>query len=793
MKKNISINISGIIFHIEEDGYESLKKYLDSINKYFSTFDDSSEILADIESRIAEIFLSKLTQEKQVITAEDVQTLIATMGSVSDFKAAEDQEPAQQASETHGPKQEASSQQPRYTHSPKSLYRDQQRKILGGVCAGLGNYLNIDPLWVRLVFALFLFAYGITALVYMVMWIVVPGSYNLEEPVVGKKMFRDPERKVIGGVSGGVAAYFGIEILVVRLLFVILSLVGGLGIFLYIVLWIILPEARTITDKMQMQGEPLTLSNIESNLKKNLNLKEDDESALAKILLFPFRLIGLILSGLGNILPPLFEVARVVIGLLILCVGMTLAISTLTAGGMILGIFSLASISFPWSPEFNDINLPVEAFLRAFPGWVAFAAFMTFFIPSLVIILLGVSVVARRIVFSATVGWTLFALFLVSIIQLAIGIPSILLAFREEGEYVVENTYAVKGKTAVLKLNPIGSDEYYATRLTLRGHEGNNFRLVQSFESQGSSTSVAVENARMITYNVEFVDDSVFYFDRNIQFREDAIFRGQRLNMTLYIPYDFPFIMDEGMSRFITQYVDYEYRDGYTWKMTRDGLKCINCYPEKKVSEEADSEDVDYSNLTDFNKIEISGKFDVRILHGDDYSVEMLGTSHEKNKYRIRRAGDLLMIEYRGPKKIKLNPRDFNIEELRINITLPVLEKIEATGFGTIRFDDFENERLEIDLHGPIDLRGHANTRDLSVRLNGKSEADLSGRTDNLQARVEFASRLDAYTLEAKNAFVEVTGGSKAKVYVTEVLEWEKGLAGKIDYKGNPKKIIKHD
>src|SRR3954470_13186649 len=93
MKKNISINISGIIFHIEEDGYETLKKYLDSINKYFSSFEDSSEILADIESRIAEIFLSKLNEEKQVITYEDVSSLIATMGSVSDFRASEDQEP----------------------------------------------------------------------------------------------------------------------------------------------------------------------------------------------------------------------------------------------------------------------------------------------------------------------------------------------------------------------------------------------------------------------------------------------------------------------------------------------------------------------------------------------------------------------------------------------------------------------------------------------------------------------------------------------------------------------------
>src|SRR5690349_13953700 len=110
MKKNISINISGIIFHIEEDGYENLKKYLDSINKYFSSFEDSSEILADIESRIAEIFLSKLNEEKQVITAEDVTSLVTTMGSVSDFKAAEEEEDFAKKTTTEQAQQSSSEQ-----------------------------------------------------------------------------------------------------------------------------------------------------------------------------------------------------------------------------------------------------------------------------------------------------------------------------------------------------------------------------------------------------------------------------------------------------------------------------------------------------------------------------------------------------------------------------------------------------------------------------------------------------------------------------------------------------------
>ena len=161
MKKNISINISGIIFHIEEDGYESLRKYLDSINKYFASFEDSSEILADIESRVAEIFLSKLNEGKQVITAEDVNALIATMGSVRDFQAAEEQEFApsgsasqENTSNTGGAQANSSSYNTagKTASPPKQLLRDQKRKIIGGVCSGIGNYFNVDPVWIRLLF-----------------------------------------------------------------------------------------------------------------------------------------------------------------------------------------------------------------------------------------------------------------------------------------------------------------------------------------------------------------------------------------------------------------------------------------------------------------------------------------------------------------------------------------------------------------------------------------------------------------------------------------------------------------
>jgi phage shock protein PspC (stress-responsive transcriptional regulator) len=790
MKKNISINISGIIFHIEEDGYDTLKKYLDSINKYFSAFEDSSEILADIESRIAEIFLSKLNEEKQVITTEDVHSLVTTMGSVSDFKAAEEQEPVasstggqSKTNETGSFNTESNASENKSYALPKQLRRDQQRKFLGGVCAGLGNYFNIDPLWIRLIFALLLFAYGFTFFVYIIMWIVVPGSFDLEEPIVSKKMYRDPERKVIAGVAGGVAAYLGIDIIAVRVLFIVLSIAGGIGFFLYIILWLILPEARTITDKMQMQGEPVTLSNIESTIKKNLNVKEgEQESTLTKILLFPFRLIGMILTGIGKLLVPVVEIIRVAIGIVIVLIGVSLLFSVVVSAGILFGLFSISSFSVPGLSDISDVSVPVDAFLKAFPGWTAFAAFVASAIPSVLIIMLGSSVIAKRIVFNAAAGWTLFVLFFISVAMLAVGIPKIVYAFKEEGEYKVENVYKISGKTAVLKVNEVGMDDYHATNLTIKNYDGKDFKLVKTFKAQGSTRAKAIENAKMVDYNVD-VKDSVFVFDSNLKFRDNAVFRAQHLSMTLYVPDNAEFTMDESFSRFITHYIDREYLDGYRWKVIDNQLECIDC---------PKTENNTLSDLRDFDELEITGKFDVRITHGYDFAVELVGPETEKDKYKIYRSGQTLIIDFEGKKKVDWTLKDLNIEEMRINITMPELNKIEATGFGDIRIQDFTCDNLEIEMRGPVHIRGNINAQNLSLSLTGKSEAEFTGNVNKLDARLEFASKLRAYNLEVTDAFIEASGASSAKVTVNGTLEMEEGVASNIDYRGHPH-ILKYD
>ncbi len=160
MKKTLTINLSGLVFHIDEDAFEKLKSYLDAIKRYYKN-GDGEEILRDVESRIAELFQERLNNRNQVICMADVNNLIEVMGKPEDFTDGE-------AEEYEVPKQTHA----RYKRH-KRLYRDPENRMLGGVCSGLAHYLGVDVVIVRLVFVLLLFT-GVGVIVYLILWVVTP-------------------------------------------------------------------------------------------------------------------------------------------------------------------------------------------------------------------------------------------------------------------------------------------------------------------------------------------------------------------------------------------------------------------------------------------------------------------------------------------------------------------------------------------------------------------------------------------------------------------------------------------
>lgn len=184
MKITVSINLGGYSFNIDEDAYAELKRYLKNLEFHFAGEESSSEILSDIETRMAELFRTKLTSYKQVINIQDVQQVISVLGTPEDI------------SDTEGP-------------SAREKFSS-------------------------------------------------PGYH---------RMYRDPDHRVIGGVCAGIAAYWNLELWLVRVVFLILAMMG-VGFLIYLILYIVLPEARTTTEKIQMKGNQVNIHNIKDSVKK---------------------------------------------------------------------------------------------------------------------------------------------------------------------------------------------------------------------------------------------------------------------------------------------------------------------------------------------------------------------------------------------------------------------------------------------------------------------------------------------------------------------------------------------
>ena len=169
MKKTISINIASTSFFIDEDAYSALKDYLKRIEAWFSDKEGGQEIISDIESRLSELFAERINPRLGVITNDLVKEVVLIMGQPEDI--AGEGEDKSSDNEQRGRKSSYDYEPPRR----RRLYRDPDNKVLGGVCSGIAAYFNIDPVIVRVIFAILPFlSFGVIIPVYIVLWIAMP-------------------------------------------------------------------------------------------------------------------------------------------------------------------------------------------------------------------------------------------------------------------------------------------------------------------------------------------------------------------------------------------------------------------------------------------------------------------------------------------------------------------------------------------------------------------------------------------------------------------------------------------
>jgi phage shock protein PspC (stress-responsive transcriptional regulator) len=299
MKKVININFQGRVIPIEESAYDILKQYIESLRRYFANEESREEIINDIESRIGELFAERLKKGATCITDDDVNAVIVSMGRPEELEAEDaeingigaSQQKQQSSSGSQSSSSTASGSSYNYTTRGR-LFRNADDKIIAGVCSGLANYMGIDPVIMRIVFVVL---FAPLFWVYILLWVIIP-STSMQSNVT-KRLYRSAEDKVVGGVCGGLAAYFNLNTWVPRLIFalpLVLGLIsgpfnwwwndfdffwapkvitGGLGgtlLLTYIVLWIAVPVAVTSAEKLEMRGERVDLNSIRNTVKEDL-------------------------------------------------------------------------------------------------------------------------------------------------------------------------------------------------------------------------------------------------------------------------------------------------------------------------------------------------------------------------------------------------------------------------------------------------------------------------------------------------------------------------------------------
>lgn len=200
MKKTVNVNLGGQPFIMNEDAYKHLSKYLQLLTVHFKKTEGSAEILADIESRMAELINGELSG-RPIVALEDVRKAISIMGTPEDLGAEKEWEEVTETHEKQGESESSGSAEGKRNYTTgKRFYRDPDNAIISGTCSGIAAYFGIsDPLWVRIAFVILMLAYGSTLIIYIVLWAITPEAKSAKDRLLmhGEKIDVDAISKKV--------------------------------------------------------------------------------------------------------------------------------------------------------------------------------------------------------------------------------------------------------------------------------------------------------------------------------------------------------------------------------------------------------------------------------------------------------------------------------------------------------------------------------------------------------------------------------------------------------------------
>jgi phage shock protein PspC (stress-responsive transcriptional regulator) len=516
MNKTVTINLGGIVFHIDEDAYQKLSRYFDAIKRSLNNSSGQEEIIKDIEMRISELLSEKLISDKHVIGLKEIDEVIAVMGQPEDYIIEDDSK--------------AESNYQAYKKS-KKLYRDKDKGMIGGVAAGLSHYLGIDVVWIRVILLLFFFGFGT-------------------------------------------------------------------GILAYIILWIATPEAVTTSEKLEMTGEPVTISSIEKKVREEFDsvsekFKNVDYDKYGNQIKTGAEKFG---NSLSEIISTIFKVFAKFLGVILIITGVTVLFF------LFVGIFTLGTgywITFPWT-EFVDAGNFTD-----YPIWVfGLLMFLGVGIPFFFLTLLGFRLLSPSMKSIGSIAkYTLLALWILAIAAL------ISIGIQQASEVAYEGKTIQKETLNILPTDTLQIEFRYNENYTNDLDDTDNFRFVQDaskneviysnnihFEiektdekapyiqierrARGKSFNEAKKRAEKIQFGYR-LEGKKLLLDNYLLTAVSEKFRDQEVAIYLYLPEGMVFKVDKSAQQYDQSNNDFfnlHYSsDDYLYKVNETQVKCLNC------------------------------------------------------------------------------------------------------------------------------------------------------------------------------------------------------------------------
>ncbi len=520
MKKSIKINLGGLVLHVDDDAYDLLRNYLDQLQMRFSQVPGESEILNDIETRMAELFQEKLVPGKEVINLADAKSVIEVMGEPEEIGEVGEEEAAP----------------------------------------------------------------------------VMPPPNRAR----GRRMYRDPSNQRIAGVCSGLAAYFKIDPLFVRILFVVFTLAYGAGILIYFVLWAGVPEARTAAEKLEMYGEPVNVYNIERQVRQEYPYDPSDPDYRQQSVRPGSNgtVIGRMIRALGTVILVFFKV-----------IGFIIAFSFIIAGIAILGsMIGLAVSGKAWFVN-SDWNLNGVSFNEALGFFVSPTAatvgvigiILLIAIPVIGLIYGVVKVIFRFKAHDRVGAISLTGIWFIILIVLIIMGVNEGVQYSQQGRTTVDKELIIpQSKKLIIKSLPYPSeisedmDEYgYHGEFWLaRENDSVNLMIRPTVSVEYTPDSAAGIRIRKTARGANFRDartyaeeinytctqqDSVLVLDPVYRLSQHSRFHAQEVGVTISLPAGTVVYLDPSMKELV--YAIQNTEDtwsgdlvGQEWIMTPDGL-----------------------------------------------------------------------------------------------------------------------------------------------------------------------------------------------------------------------------